>query len=153
MIKVVPPNQLKDFIGQALEPTEWFKVEQDRINNFADTTLDHQFIHVDREKAGKTPFGTTIAHGYLTLSLLPHFMSQSGIIPEGVQMAVNYGLDKLRFLQPVKVNSEIRAIPKLLAVNEKAPGQYLCKVEVTVEIKNEEKPALIAETLSLFYVG
>ncbi len=150
---IVPKEELENYINKPLEPSEWFKIDQERINHFANATLDHQFIHVDVEKAAQTPFGTTIAHGYLTLSLLPYFTAQGGIAPANIQMAINYGADKIRFLQPVAVNSEVRAHVKLLDVTEKVPGQLLFKTEVTVEIKGQEKPALVAQVLSLFFVS
>lgn len=150
---IVPKEELENYINKPLEPSEWFKIDQERINDFADATLDHQFIHVDVKNAAKTPFGTTIAHGYLTLSLLPYFTAQAGIAPANIQMAINYGADKIRFLQPVAVNSEVRAHVKLLDITEKTPGQLLFKTEVTVEIKGKEKPALIAQVLSLFFVS
>lgn len=140
-------------VGTVYGPGEWFKVDQERINKFAEATDDFQFIHVDPERAAKeTPFGTTIAHGFLTLSLL------AGLVPkiqpkiENVRMGINYGIDKLRFLQPVKVDSEIRASAKILSIDEKRPGQYLTKTEVTIEIKGEDKPALIVEWLGMSFV-
>ena len=150
---VVPREELDNYINKSLEPSDWFKIDQERINHFANATLDHQFIHVDVDQAAQTPFGSTIAHGFLTLSLLPYFTAQSGIAPENIMMAINYGSDKIRFLQPVTVNSEVRAHVKLLEVTEKNPGQLLFKTEVTVEIKGKEKPALVAQTLSLFFVS
>lgn len=149
----VPAEQVTDFIGKQLEPTEWLRIDQDRINAFADATIDHQFIHVDEAKAAATPFGSTIAHGYLTMSLLSHFLGQCAVIPENSVMAINYGSDKVRFLQPVKVNSEVRARAELLEVSEKAPGQQLVKTKITVEIKGEEIPAMVAEILSLFILS
>ena len=149
---LVPKEELVNYIDSPLEPSGWFKLDQQRINDFADATLDHQFIHVDEEKAAQTPFGATIAHGYLTLSLLPYLTAECGIAPQNILMAINYGSDKLRFLQPVVVGSEVRAHVRLLEVTEKTPGQVLLKCEVTVEIKGQEKPALVAHTLSLFFV-
>ena len=150
---VVAREELDNYINKSLDPSDWFKIDQERINHFANATLDHQFIHVDVDQAAQTPFGSTIAHGFLTLSLLPYFTAQSGIAPENIMMAINYGSDKIRFLQPVTVNSEVRAHVKLLEVTEKNPGQLLFKTEVTVEIKGKEKPALVAQTLSLFFVS
>lgn len=152
MSTVVPVSSLSDYVGQQREPSDWFVIDQDRVQAFADATLDHQFIHLDEEKAKQTPFGGTIAHGYLTLSLLPYLSAQCGISPEGMVMAINYGSDKLRFLQPVPVGSSVRAHMVLDSVTEKKPGQLLFKSTVTVEIKDQAKPALIAETLSLFIV-
>ena len=149
----VPRDELADYIERPLEPTGWVQIDQARIDSFADATLDHQFIHVDRERAAATPFGTTIAHGYLTMSLISHFLEEGGIAPENVQMAINYGSDKVRFLQPVAVGSEVRGQATLLSVAEKSPAQILVKTRVTVEIRDQDKPALIAEILTLFVVG
>ena len=151
MANVVSKNQLVDYVGKELGVSDWLKIDQDRINQFADATLDHQFIHVDPERAEtETPFGSTIAHGYLTLSLTVHLMKETSLKLENMIMVINYGLNKLRFLQPVKVNSEIRTKVKILNVTERSPGQYLIASEVTVEIKGEQKPALVAETLALY---
>lgn len=146
----VSKEEIQGYIDKPLEPSAWVRVDQDMINEFADATMDHQFIHVDPEKAAQTPFGSTIAHGYLTMSLISHFLGQCAVRPENIVMAINYGSDRVRFLQPVKVGSEIRAKPVLMSVTEKAPGQLLTKTGVTIEIKGEEKPALVAEILSLF---
>jgi acyl dehydratase len=136
-------------VGTEVGVSDWFQIDQARINAFADTTLDHQFIHVDTEKAKQTPFGTTIAHGFLTLSMLSYFVGQLGIGMKGAVMGVNYGFDKVRFLSPVRVNSRVRARFRLASFQEKAPGQYLIRHEVTVEIENESRPALVAEWLSM----
>jgi acyl dehydratase len=146
----VAKEQLQEFVDKPLEPSAWVRIDQDMINDFADATMDHQFIHVDEEKAAQTPFGSTIAHGYLTMSLISHFLGECAVRPENTVMAINYGSDRVRFLQPVRVGSEIRAKPMLLSVTEKAPGQVLTKTGITIEIKGEEKPALVAEILSLF---
>lgn len=148
----VPKEKLSEYIGKPLDPSDWLLIDQARINRFADATLDHQFIHVDEEKAAQTPFGTTIAHGYLTLSLISHFLSESGLVPDSTIMAINYGSDKVRFLQPVLVDSEVRGRATLKEVTEKAPGQLLVKNEIVIEIKGEDKPALVAEILSMFIV-
>lgn len=123
-----------------------------RVDQFAECTGDHQFIHVDPEKAAKTPFGGTIAHGFLSLSLIPKLMEGLLVLPEGLKMAVNYGLDTVRFIQPVRVGSRVRLGLTLLDVNEKNPGQWLIKARATLEIEGQEKPAYIAETLSLCFV-
>lgn len=153
-MKTVAKADLESYVGQSLGSSDWFQIDQDRINAFADTTIDHQFIHVDPEKAKHTPFGTTIAHGFLTLSLLPFFQTSMAemIIPEGLKMGMNYGFDKIRFLAPVKVNSEVRAVATLKELTEKKPGQYLFKVEMAVEIKGEDKPALLADWLLMYFV-
>jgi acyl dehydratase len=137
---------------------EWLKVEQDRINKFADATLDHQFIHIDPEKAAQfSPYKVTIAHGYLTVSLIP-YLGGSVPIPEpkayeGIVAGVNYGLDKLRFPSPVKVNSRVRAHRELLSAELVNPNTIQLKQKVTVEIEGETKPACVAETLSRLIYG
>ena len=149
MIGLVPAEKLVDYVGQDIGSSDWFEVDQDRINMFADSTLDHQFIHVDTEKA--TPlFGSTIAHGFLSLSLLPHLTSQAVLAPENLKMVFNYGLDKVRFINPVNVGSKVRTHSKCVSVDDKGDGRYLMKTEVTMEIEGIEKPAFIAETLSMF---
>ncbi len=149
----VPPQELHDHIGRELPPSAWLAIDQDRITAFADATLDRQFIHVDAERAARTRFGSTIAHGYLTMSLVSYLLGQCGVRPEGTQMAINYGSDRVRFLQPVKVGSRIRGHAVLLAVEEKASGQLLLKTQFTVEIEGEAKPAMVAEILSLFILS
>ena len=149
MIGLVPAEKLVDYVGQEIGSSEWFEVDQDRINMFADATLDHQFIHIDAEKA--TPlFGSTIAHGFLSLSLVPHLTSQAVLAPENLKMVFNYGLDKVRFINPVNVGSKVRTHSKCVSVDDKGDGRYLMKTEVTMEIEGVEKPAYIAETLSMF---
>jgi len=149
MAIVMKPDNLQAHVGKELGISEWFQVDQDRINDFADATLDHQFIHVDVEKAKSTPFGTTIAHGFLTLSLLPHLTESLGVAVEGAGMGLNYGCDKLRFLTPVKVGSKVRARVVLNSAEEKNPGQILIKQAITVEIDGEPKPALVCEWLTM----
>ncbi|ATR84907.1 MaoC family dehydratase [Pseudomonas sp. FFUP_PS_473] len=148
----VPVTALKDYVGKELGRSAWLKIDQERINLFAEATGDFQFIHVDPEKAAKTPFGTTIAHGFLTLSLIPTLMLDILVLPEGLKMVVNYGLDSVRFIQPVKVNSQVRLKVDLTEATEKKPGQWLLKATATLEIEGEEKPAYIAEPLSLCFV-
>ena len=153
MKTVVPAHQLEDYVGKELGHSEWFTIDQQRINQFADVTVDHQFIHVDEEKAAEGPFGATVAHGFLTLSLLTHLTQDCGLVPENVVMGVNYGCDKLRFIQPVRVNQRVRARVTPMSVIERAPGQYLIKSEITVEIDGEDKPALVAQWLALLFTG
>ena len=145
--------ELQRRIGDQLGVSEWFVVDQERVNRFADVTLDHQFVHVDPEKARATPFGGTIAHGLLTLSLIVHLCFE--FVPKlaSTKLLVNYGFDKVRFSAPVKVGSRIRAVGSLAEVSERRPGQVLIKMNVTIEIENEDKPALVAEWLSLHVVG
>lgn len=150
---IVPKDALRQYIGRDLAPSAWLVIDQDRINAFADATLDHQFIHVDVEKARRTPFGSTIAHGYLTMSLISHFAAECGIRPEQLVMAINYGSDKVRFLQPVRVDDRIRAHAVLESVEDRAENQVLLKTKFTIEIDGEEKPAMVAEILSLFVTG
>lgn len=150
MNNVVSTDQLVGYIGKEVGLTDWFEVDQERINNFAEATGDFQYIHVDEKRAAETPFGATIAHGFLTLSLLSKLSSMSGGIKlENSVMGINYGLNKVRFLNPVKVNSKIRARFELISAEEKKPNHYLLKHNVTVEIEGEEKPALIAEWLGM----
>ncbi len=149
MPTVILPSEIDQYQSFESEPTEWHIVTQDQIDQFADCTLDHQFIHVDPEKAKLSPFGTTIAHGFLTLSMLSYFALEFSVVIEGVQIGVNAGFDKVRFVSPVKVGSRIRAHAKMLGISEKKPGQFRLRTGVTVEIEGEEKPALIADWIGV----
>ncbi|HDZ08787.1 MaoC family dehydratase [Pseudohongiella sp.] len=142
-------------IGTETGTSQWHTISQQQVNQFADTTGDHQFIHLDEERAKvETPFGGTIAHGYLTLSLLSMLGAEAGTVRlSGTKITINYGLDKVRFLNPVRVGSRIRARFVMHSITEKNPGQYLIKHQVTVEIENQDKPAMIAESLSLAVTG
>ena len=153
MIEVLPLDEIKKRIGQELGVSDWLQIDQERIQQFADSTLDHQWIHVDEEKAAQGPFGKTIAHGYLTLSLFPYFSSNSGVIPEGTAMTINYGLNKVRFINPVPVGSKVRDRLVLSNVEEKSKGRILITTTHTIEIEGEEKPACVGETLSMFFPG
>ena len=153
MNETIKSSELLSLVGQEPGPSSWFEITQDRVNRFADATNDHQFIHVDLDQAARTPFGGTIAHGYLTLSLIPFLTAERSPAFEGLVMAINYGSDKVRFLQPVRVGSRVRSHQKYLEVLERSPGQWLIKTRVTIEIENEAKPALIAETLALFILN
>lgn len=154
MSNVVNVGELSNYIGTEVGVTDWIEIDQDRINKFADATGDHQYIHIDPERAAQTPFGTTIAHGFLTLSLLSMLSSKNGGIKlENSVMGINYGLDKVRFINPVKVDNKIRARFQLVSADEKKPKHYLMKHTVTVEIEGEEKPALIAEWLGMTVIG
>ena len=140
-------------VGETLGTSEWLLVDQEMINKFADATGDHQFIHVNEDMAKMTPFGGTIAHGFLTLSLFPVLMAKSDCPRvEGVKMGVNYGGNKVRFLAPVRSGKKIRGHFKLLELEEKRPGQWQQTLEFSVEIEGEDKPALIAEWISQFFV-
>ena len=150
MRKIVPAEALKDYIGQEIGTSDWVRLDQARIDAFADATLDHQFIHVDQEKAAETPLGGTIAHGFLSLSMLPHLTASCALLPENLKMTINYGLNRLRFLAPVPSGSDIRARVKILDVTQKGDGRYLVSREITVEIRDGDKPALVTESLMLF---
>ena len=152
-MSAISPQQMKDMVGQNLGTSEWLLVDQEMINKFADATGDHQFIHVNEEMAKMTPFGGTIAHGFLTLSLFPVLMAKSDCPRvEGVKMGVNYGGNKVRFLAPVRSGKKVRGHFKLLELEEKRPGQWQQTLEFTVEIEGEDKPAVMAEWISQFFV-
>ncbi len=154
MSNLINASQLQDYVGKEVGLTDWIEVDQERINQFADATGDHQYIHLDAERAAQTPFGTTIAHGFLTLSLLSMLSGIGGGLKlENTVMGINYGLDKVRFLNPVKSGAKIRARFVLASAEEKKPGNYLLKHNVTVEIDGEDKPALIAEWLGMTVIG
>jgi len=143
-------DTISQYVGQELGVSDWMTIDQERINHFADLTGDHQWIHVDVERAKRESlFGTTIAHGYLTLSLAAALSMELGIIPAGVSQALNYGLDKVRFLAPVKSGSRVRDRVVLLAAEPQGKGRLLLKFRNTIEIEGETKPALIADALSL----
>jgi acyl dehydratase len=148
-MKFVKISEIASLVGSEVGVSDWIAVDQARINGFADVTEDHQFIHVDPEAAAKTPFGQTVAHGFLTLSLLSRMAV--GVVPvcEGCKMGVNYGFDKVRFAMPVKSGKRIRGRFTLMSAREKVPGQWAFKYAVRVEIEGEEKPALVAEWLSM----
>jgi len=149
---VVSRQQLDALVGKELGVSDWFAIDQQRVNDFADVTLDHQFIHVDPERARATQFKGTIAHGFLTLSLLVHLCLPFIPEPENRELVVNYGFDKIRFVAPVRTGKRIRARSALGSVEERKPGQIVLRVDVTVEIEGEHKPALVAEWLSLHVV-
>src|SRR5688572_18217835 len=153
MAQTVTRQELTAMVGRELGVSDWLLIDQARVNQFADVTLDHQFVHVDPERARATPFGGTIAHGFLTLSLLVHLCLP--FIPElaNRKLLVNYGFDKVRFAAPVRVGKRIRAIGTLAEVTERKPGSVVLRVDVTVEIEGEDKPALVAEWLSLHVIG
>lgn len=149
-MSIVPIEDIAGMVGTEVGRSEWLTIDQDRISQFADATLDHQWIHIDPEAAAKGPFGATIAHGFLTLALLPYLGASSSVGPEGMAMAINYGSDKVRFLNPVVVGSRVRSVTTLKDFTERSPGRYLATNNVVVEIEGEETPALIADTLTLF---
>lgn len=153
MGKILTTDTLQSAVGAEIGVSDWFEVTQENVNTFADVTKDHQFIHIDPVEAAKTPFGGTIAHGFYTMSMLSHFAENGcGITIEDAKMGVNYGCDKLRFIQPVRVGSRIRGRSILTSVVEKNPGQFLFTQTITVEIEGSEKPALIAEWLTMAFV-
>lgn len=153
MTRYVNTAELPQLVDTELGASDWIEITQERVNEFADATNDHQFIHVDLEKAKSSPFGGTIAHGFLTLSLLTFLLDESMVVPEDTAMTINYGSDKVRFLKPVAVGQRIRANQQLLEANEKKPGHWLMKTNVTVEIEGEQTPALIAEILFMHIIG
>jgi acyl dehydratase len=144
-------DEIRTRIGSEIGVSSWLTVDQGRIDGFADATEDRQFIHTDPVAAAQTPFGGTIAHGFLTLSLLSRMGAEAMLIPDGLKMAVNYGLDRVRFIAPVKSGKRVRGSFVLDSVEEKAPGQMLMSHTVTVEIEGEEKPALTAIWLGLIF--
>jgi acyl dehydratase len=147
------PQEIQAQVGQQIGTSEWVEMSQDRINMFAEATGDHQFIHVDPDKAKLTPFGGTIAHGFLTLSMIPYLSANSDLPRvEGVKMGVNYGGNKTRFISPVRSGKRIRGHWKLLELVEKRPGQWQQTHEITIEIEGEDKPALITEWIMQFFV-
>jgi acyl dehydratase len=142
-------TEIKTRVGEEVGVSEWIVIDQARIDAFADATEDRQFIHVDPAAATRTAFGGTIAHGFLSLSLLSRMAADAMLLPDGIKMVVNYGLDRVRFLAPVRSGSRVRGRFALDSVEEKAAGQWLMRHSVTVEIEQEEKPALTAVWLTL----
>jgi acyl dehydratase len=151
----MPTASLDDIrarVGQEVGVSSWLTVDQSRIDAFADATEDHQFIHVDPAAAAAAGLGGTIAHGFLSLSLLSRMAADATLLPDGLKMALNYGFDRIRFLAPVKSGKRVRGRFVLDSVEEKAPGQWLMRHNVTVEIEGEDKPALSAVWLGLMFV-
>ena len=146
----VKAQDLPSLVGTELEASDWLQITQDRVNQFADATNDHQFIHVKPLRAKFTPFRGTIAHGFLVLSLVSYLAQQNALRPAGLKMALNYGSDKVRFVTPVRVGKRIRARQTIIDVTEKKPGHWLLKTEITIDIENEDKPALVAEMLAMY---
>jgi len=149
MATVINAVDLPDYIGKEVGVSEWIEIQQDRIDAFAAATEDHQFIHVDPERAACTPFGSTIAHGFLTVSLMVPMGGQAALKLENTVMGINYGFDKLRFINPVKVGCRIRGRFVLMSAEKKKTGHFLLKHQVSVEIEGEVKPALLAEWLGM----
>jgi acyl dehydratase len=148
---IVPLGEIRSRTGQEVGVSGWITVDQHRIAEFADATEDRQFIHLDEEAAALTPFGGTIAHGFLTLSLLSRMAADVILIPDNVKLVVNYGLDRVRFLAPVRSGKRVRGHFTLEAVDEKGSEQILLRHAITVEIEGEEKPALSAVWLTLLF--
>ena len=146
------PEALKTLVGQEITITDWFNVTQERIQQFADATLDHQWIHVDVERARReSPFKAPIAHGFLTLSLLPHFMHQALEIKQGVRLGVNYGLNRVRFVSPVRAGSDIRARIVLQSLKDVPPDAMEAIFNATIEVEGGEKPCCVAEWVVRYY--
>ncbi|MGB1335789.1 MAG: MaoC family dehydratase [Luminiphilus sp.] len=152
-MKTVPKNEMTNAVGMKLGPSDWIELSQQRINAFADCTEDHQFIHVDEAKAKETPFGGTIAHGFLTLSLLAGLIEKIGVTPENTVMGMNYGFDKIRFLAPVKSGKRVRMVGEVLNVDQKDENRFLTTFGVSIEIEGEDTPALVAEFLLMSFTG
>ena len=152
MSQAMTKQELFELVGQELGKSGWFAIDQDRIDRFADVTEDHQYIHVDPDRAAESPFGGTIAHGMLTLSMIVHLCDSFAPELAGLQIVINYGFDKVRFAAPVKVGKRIRAVAKLLEARERA-GQLVVKTKVTIEIEGEAKPALVAEWVTMHVVS
>ena len=145
-------EEIQSKVGSEIGVSDWILVDQARIDAFADVTEDHQFIHVDPEAAKKTPFRGTVAHGFLTLSLLSRMAEGVMLHPATLRMAVNYGFDKVRFMAPVKSGKRVRGRFKMLSAEEKRASQWQITYEVTVEIEDEEKPALIADWIGYMFI-
>lgn len=145
-------DEIRSRIGSDIGVSEWITVDQPRIQAFADATEDRQFIHVDPAAAAHTPFGGTVAHGFLSLSLLSRMAADVLLVPDTLKMAVNYGLEAVRFVAPVRAGRRVRGHFTLDSIAEKAPGQLLTRHSVTVEIEGEPKPALTAQWLGLLFV-
>ena len=152
-MKILPKKEMINAVGMELEPSDWIELSQQRINDFADCTEDHQFIHVDEVKAKGTPFGGTIAHGFLTLSLLAGLIEKIGITPENTVMGMNYGFDKVRFLAPVKSGKRVRMVGEVKNVDQKDENRFLTTFGVSMEIEGEDTPALVAEFLLMSFTG
>ncbi|MEO8547028.1 MAG: MaoC family dehydratase [Sphingomicrobium sp.] len=151
----MPAASLEDVrsrVGTEVGVSDWLMIDQARIDAFADATEDRQFIHVDPQAAAQTPFGGTVAHGFLSLSMLSRMAAEAMLVPDSVKMAVNYGLDRVRFIAPVRSGQRIRGRFVLDSIDEKAPGQLLLRHSVTVEIEGVDKPALTAQWLGLLFV-
>ena len=148
-VQIISVEQAKALVGQDLGASKWITVSQEMINTFADVTDDHQFIHVDQERAKDTPFGGTIAHGFLILSLIVAEVPDKSFYLEGLKFGMNYGFDKVRFLSPVRSESRIRSHQKLLGFEETGENRYKITTQVTMEIEGQERPAFIANFITM----
>jgi acyl dehydratase len=142
--------ELEAAVGQEIGPTDWFEIDQQRVNGFADDTEDHQWIHVDPERAAKGPFGAPVAHGFLTLSLIPYLSSQLRTV-DNVAMGVNYGLDRVRFPTPVRVGHRIRARATIQSLDRLSDEAVHLVTRVTIEVEGSDKPACVADMVSRYY--
>jgi acyl dehydratase len=147
-----PLEEIRTRVGEEVGVSSWLTMDQQRIDQFADATEDRQFIHIDPQAAAQTQLGGTIGHGFLTLSMLSRMAAEAMLVPDNIRMALNYGLDRVRFIAPVRSGRRIRGRFRLDSVEEKAPGQLLLRHTITVEIEGEEKPAMTAEWLGLLFV-
>jgi len=152
MAQALSLEEMKRYLGKEIGVSDWFEISQDRINAFAECTEDRQWIHTNPELAKKGPYGATVAHAYLVLALLSYFNYQNRYFPAGVKMAVNYGLNRARFMNPVKAGCRIRNHSVLKDIIEKGQGRILITLENTVEIEGESKPAAVAENLSMIFI-
>jgi acyl dehydratase len=151
----MPTASIEDIaarVGQEIGVSDWISISQEAIQKFAEVTDDHQFIHVDPEAAAKTPFGGTVAHGFLTLSLLSRMAADVMLRPPSLQMAVNYGFERVRFIAPVRAGKRVRGHFRLARIEEKRPGQWQSLYNVTVEIEGEDKPALTADWIGMMFI-
>ncbi len=145
-------EEIRGRAGSEIGVSDWIAIDQRAIDAFAEVTQDHQFIHVDPEAAAKTPFGGTVAHGFLTLSLLSRMAADVMLRPETIRMAVNYGFERVRFMAPVRSGRRVRGRFELLSAEEKRPGQWQFVHRVTVEIESEDKPAVVADWIGMIFV-
>ena len=151
MTERLTPRKLKSHLGQELGTSDWLEMTQDRINAFAESTEDRQWIHVDPERAAKSPLGGTVAHGFLLLSLIPHFVQRMPLFQMKFKMAINYGLDRVRFISAVRPGARIRDRAVLKDIEKKGFRKLLLKIENTLDIEGEKKPAMVADLLVLIY--
>jgi acyl dehydratase len=151
-VPIATLDEIRSRVGAEVGVSSWIEIDQGRIDTFADATEDHQFIHVDPEAAAAAGLGGTIAHGFLSLALLSRMAAEATLVPDGLKMALNYGFDRIRFLAPVRSGKRVRGRFTLDSIEEKAPGQWLMRHSVTVEIEGESKPALSAQWLGLMCI-